>query len=74
MSAINRFLRGLDLNWKVFKGYLRFCYGGGINACFFFDSKCIISRLEGRRRVKLVSAHTLGPSGPFWTRFGVFTR
>ena len=72
------FLKNLK-TWSIFparklKDTSVFATGGGINARFFSDSKCIISRLEGRRRVKLVSAHTLGPSGPFWTRFGVFTR
>ena len=32
----------------------------------FFDSKCKISGLECRMRFKLVLAHTLDPSGPFW--------
>ena len=48
------------------KGFLPFVYGGGGNADFFFDSKCKISGLECRMGFKLVLAHTLDPSGPFW--------
>ena len=38
----------------------------GGDAQFFWTSKCKISGLECRRMFKLVLAHTMDPSGPFW--------
>ncbi len=38
----------------------------GGKCTFFFHSKCKISGLECLMRFKLVLAHTLDPSGPFW--------
>ena len=38
----------------------------GGNAQIFWTSKCKISGLECRRMFKLVLAHTMDPSGPFW--------
>ena len=44
-----------------------FATGGGVKTTdFFLDSKYKISGLECRRRFKLVLAHTMDPSGPFW--------
>ena len=42
-----------------------FLLGGG-KCIFFWTSKFIISGLECRRMFKLVLAHTMDPSGPFW--------
>ena len=50
---------------KYLKGKPRFCYGGG-EKVVIFHSKYKISGLECRRRFKLVLAHTMDPSGPFW--------
>ena len=43
-----------------------FPYRGRGNAYFFWTSKFIISGLECRRMFKLVLAHTMDTSGPFW--------
>ena len=40
--------------------------GGEKKADFFFHSKCKISGSECRSGFKLVLAHTMVPSGPFW--------
>jgi len=64
-----------DNTWtRSFKGWLRFCYGGGEIAYFFLTSKCKISGLGYRMDFKVVSADTMDPSGPFRTMFGVFRR
>ena len=43
-----------------------FLLRGGRQCKMFWTSKCIISGLECRRMFKLVSAHTMDPSSPFW--------
>ena len=50
-----------------FKGWPPFVHEGGGRKCrFFFHSKCKISGSECRSGFKLVLAHTMDPSGPFW--------
>merc|ERR1712035_118428 len=56
-------------NVKNVKGNPPFYYGGGEeNGQIYLTSKCKILGLEGRRKFKLVLAHTMDPSGPFGVR------